>query len=129
MFFNWKLWCFRIKYQELQEAWDQQQCTSTVSVPIPASRHFEDAFIPYRDRHKPPADRGTCPVLYVANGTVGVIHFGLSTADVKLNGRCEPVSALCTHITPLHKLSSHTGLYTAQLPGRKALPPLLSHSQ
>ncbi|KAL3131068.1 hypothetical protein ABBQ38_000383 [Trebouxia sp. C0009 RCD-2024] len=76
-----------IKYQELQEAWDQQQCTSTVSVPIPASRHFEDAFIPYRDRHKPPPDRGTCPVLYVANGTVGVIHFGLSTADVKLNGR------------------------------------------
>lgn len=78
---------FRIKFQELQEAWDQQECTSTVSVPIPASRHFEDAFIPFHDRHKPAPDRGTCPVLYVANGTVGVIHFGLSTADVKLNGR------------------------------------------
>ncbi|KAA6419240.1 MAG: hypothetical protein FRX49_10764 [Trebouxia sp. A1-2] len=76
-----------IKFQELQEAWDQQQCTSTVSVPIPASRHFEDAFIPYQDRDKPLPDRGTCPVLYVANGTVGVVHFGLSTTDVKLNGR------------------------------------------
>lgn len=76
-----------IKFQELQDAWDQQQCTSTVSVPIPASRHFEDAFIPYRDRGKPLPDRGTCPVLYVANGTVGVVHFGLSTTDVKLNGR------------------------------------------
>ncbi|DBA83711.1 hypothetical protein WJX77_008370 [Trebouxia sp. C0004] len=76
-----------IKFQELQEAWDQQQCTSTVSVPIPASRHFEDAFIPFQDSGKPLPDRGTCPVLYVANGTVGVVHFGLSTTDVKLTGR------------------------------------------
>ena len=77
----------RIKLQELQEAWEHQQCTSTVSVPIPASRHFEDAFTPYADRHLPPPERGTCPVLYAANGTVGVLHFGLSTEDVKLNGR------------------------------------------
>lgn len=86
--------CCRIKFQELQEAWDQQECTSTVSVPIPASRHFEDAFIPYADRDQPVADRGTCPVLYAANGTVGVLHFGLSTGDVKLNGRCATCSAL-----------------------------------
>lgn len=76
-----------IKFQELQEAWDQQECTSTVSVPIPASRHFEDAFIPYNDRNQPLPEKGTCPVLYIANGTVGVVHFGLSTEDVKLNGR------------------------------------------
>jgi len=87
MLFCYLICCCRIKFQELQEAWDQQQCTSTVSVPIPASRHFEDAFIPYQDRDKPLPDRGTCPVLYVANGTVGVVHFGLSTTDVKLNGR------------------------------------------
>lgn len=105
---DWRLCCFRIKYQELQEAWDQQQCTSTVSVPIPASRHFEDAFIPYRDRHKPPPDRGTCPVLYVANGTVGVIHFGLSTADVKLNGRCKPMSTFGVRTTQLHELMLHS---------------------
>ena len=77
----------RIKFQELQEAWDQQKCTSTISVPIPVSRHFEDAFIPYKDRGRPQPDRGICPVLYVANGTIGVVHFGLSTADVQLNGR------------------------------------------
>ena len=85
----------RIKYQELQEAWDQQECTSTVSVPIPASRHFEDAFIPFHDRSKPPPERGTCPVLYVANGTVGVVHFGLATADVKLYFVTQARQAVC----------------------------------
>lgn len=95
-----------IKFQELQEAWDHQECTSTVSVPIPASRVFEDAFIPYHDRHLPLPERGTCPVLYAANGTVGVLHFGLLTEDVKLNGRL-----VCAHICQVESFDAVMSLW------------------
>ena len=77
----------RAKYYELQDAWDAVQATSVLTVPIPAVRRYESAYI--TDDVASGNDRGgdTCHVLHSLSRAAGVVNFGLRTEDIQLEGR------------------------------------------
>ena len=76
----------RMKYYELQEAWDAVQATSMLTVPIPAVRRYESASI--SDATASGHDQGgdACHVLHPLSRAVGVVNFGLNTEDIHLEG-------------------------------------------
>lgn len=75
-----------IKYYELQEAWDQTNASSVLSVPIPAVRAYESASIVETQPQETASDPAShvCPVLHNINGAIGIVTLGL---DSELNSK------------------------------------------
>lgn len=85
------IWHFRkLKYYELQDAWDSVQASSVLTVPIPALRRYESASITEESAASKSEADTSCHVLHSLSGAVGIVNFGLNTEDIKLEGRCDP---------------------------------------
>ncbi len=95
----------------MKEANQETGSTSILSVPIPAVRAYDSAWIPGMDSSHvtdPSADPQTrsCSVLHNMNGAIGVVTFGLMTEDIALSTRWAQLgqisTALETEVPGLH---------------------------
>ena len=109
--------CRKEKYYELKEANQETGSTSILSVPIPAVRAYDSAWIPGMDSSHvtdPSADPQTrsCSVLHNMNGAIGVVTFGLMTEDIALSTRWAQLAQISTvanaHADSLWGLSLQT---------------------